>query len=231
MTERRVGGAGIRSALAAMPVPPAVYALGAAIAALAVLGAVDAAVVDLETFDLQNELVDGFNIPVLFSGGLLLAASVLAARLALAGEQTVGRVWLWALFALIFLEASIDEVATIHEELGESVDVDWVVLYLPLFALAGYLWLTVLRGLAGRPERLLWVGGAAAWVAAQGFELIAYGGTEEARPGTGVLGAFEELGEMTGTALFVWTLLLILQRRRSPSPSAVGSARPAASPD
>ncbi len=208
----------MRSPLAAIQVPTAVYVLGGCIAVLAVLGGVDAVVIDLKTFDLQNELSEGFNVPVLFSSGLLLATSVLAARLAVAGEQTAGRVWVWALLALVFLEAAIDEAATIHEQLGDSVDVDWLVLYLPVFALAGYLWLTVLRGLAGRPERPLWLGGAVAWVAAQALELIAYGGTDEARAGTGVFGALEELLEMTGTTLFVGALLLVAERVRSRSP-------------
>jgi hypothetical protein len=205
----------------AIPKPPrSIVLLVGCIGLLAVGGAYDALIADTQLVDLQAELAQGFTLPALFSGLLLFGVAWFSFRLARGrGDDGVPR-WVWGIFVLAFIEAGLDEMVGIHEALGNATGVDWMALYLPLFAIAGVLWLIVLRKLWGRPELLLWVGGAAAWVFAQMLEVYAYGGRpdDNPRPGAGATGAVEEILEMTGSLLLLWTVLALCRRS--------GEARP-----
>ena len=106
---------------------------------------------------------------------------------------------LGALFAFM----AIDEVVQIHERLEGATDANWQLVYLPVMAVAGGVWLLVLRRLTGGP-RLLFVAGAAAWVVAQLFEWVQRDGAVLTHRWT-ILP--EELLEMTGSALFALALL------------------------
>jgi hypothetical protein len=207
--------------------PRSIRFLVGCIVLLAFLGAYDALVSDTAALDLQAEPKDGLALPAMFSGALLFGVARFAFALARGGSARP-RVapWAWAAFSLLFVEAGVDETLTIHERLGEATGIDWLVLYSPLFLLAGFLWVTVARALAGRPERRLWLAGAGAWVLAQTLELYAYGGTETGRPGAGAFGAAEELLEMTGSFFLLWTLYEVWQRARV----ARGPATPARAP-
>jgi hypothetical protein len=204
--------------------PRSIRFLVGCVVLMTLFGAYDALVADTPALDLQAEPKDGLALPAMFSGALLLGVAWLSVELARRPDRAPAARWVWGLFSLLFLEAAVDETVTIHERLGESTGVDWLVLYSPLFAAAGILWVTVLRALEGSPERRLWLGGAGAWVLAQTLELYAYGGTEQGRPGAGAFSAAEELLEMTGSLLLLWTLLEVWQRVR---PAREPAARPA----
>ena len=213
------------------PKPPRlILLLAAGIGLLAVLGAYDAIVADTHAIDLQAELAQGFTLPPLFSGALLIGVSAFCVMLAIRGDSDVAPRWVWGLFSLLFLEAAADEGASIHEGLGTAAGIDWMVLYTPLFLIAGVLWLKVLRGLHARPERMIWLGAAAAWVFSQLLEVYAYGGVDDdaGRPGAGPLGALEELAEMAGSLLLLWTVLSLYRRlddtRTAAEPAAANGA-------
>jgi hypothetical protein len=211
--------------------PTAIAVLAACIVVLGTLGAYDALVADTHAIDLQGELDQGFTLPAPFSGALLLGVAAFCLLLAAGPDTGVAPRWAWGAFSLLFVEAGIDEAASIHESLGDAAGIDWMVLYTPLIAVAGVLWFIVLRGLRDRPERVLWLGAAGAWVFSQMLEAYAYGGTEDdaGRPGTGPLSAVEELMEMAGSLLLLWTVLSLYRwsrerERREPAERSARSA-------
>ena len=202
------------------PVPALVLGIVAGIVVIGILGAYDAVVTDVPQIDLQEELDDTFSIPTLYSGGVLLVLVWVTASVALDRYRNGRSPWVFVGLALIFLEASADEMVEIHERIGNALPGDWEILYIPVFVLAGLLWLAVYRELAGRPEQTLWLAAAVCFVGALVLEAYAQGGTgESGRPGSGVFGAFEELLEPLGTTLFIWTMLRI----RSSATSVRGS--------
>src|SRR3954468_3131568 len=163
-----------------MPKPPRLIVLLAlCIGVLGVLGAYDALVADTHAIDLQAELEGGFTLPAPFSGLLLFGVAGYAFLLAGGHGAEVAPRWVWAVFGVLFIEAGLDEMVSIHEKLGNATGIDWMALYMPLFLVAGVLWVKVLRGLAGRPEQRLWLAGAASWVMAQMLEVYAYGGVPD----------------------------------------------------
>ena len=208
------------AAIREFPVPALVLGIVAGIVVIGLLGAYDAVVTDVPQIDLQEELDDTFSIPTLYSGGLLLVLAGVTASVALDRHRDGRSPWVFVGLALIFLEASADELVEIHERIGNALPGDWEVLYIPVFVLAALLWLAVYRELAGRPEQTLWLAGAVAFVGALALEAYAQGGTgESGLAGSVVVGAFEELVEPLGTTLFIWTILRI----RSSAPSARGA--------
>jgi hypothetical protein len=105
-------------------------ALGAAIAALAVAGAVYAweSPSWLSRFDLDEERT----VPAFFTAFLLVACAAVALRLP---RALVSRPFAIAFAALLVL-ASLDELVEVHERLERRLDVDWQVLYIPVFVAA-----------------------------------------------------------------------------------------------
>lgn len=150
--------------------------------------------VRMPVFGLDNE----GSVPAVFSGLLLLGAA-LASREARA-VHAAALTGLGAVFAFM----AVDEVLAVHEHLESVVGEQWQVVYLPLMAVAGGLWLVVLRELRGRAQALF-VGGAAAWVVAQLIEHFQRDGAVLVHRWT-ILP--EELLEMTGSALFMFALLV-----------------------
>ena len=201
--------------------PPLVAALLAGIVVLGIFGALDALVVDLKPFDLQDELAQGLRFPVLFSGGLCLLAAGAALRM----SQGHGRL-IWLPLSLLFVAAGADELVTIHEHLGDQVSVDWEILYLPVFAILGVLWIAAFLQL-DTAARMLWVGGAGGWALALLLEAVAYGGTAEGRAGAGALGGAEELLEMIGTTLLAWAMLRSSTNERDSRGEAPAGIEPA----
>lgn len=195
-----------------LDVPPLIWVLGGCVAVLTGLGAYDALVTNVFAFNLQQEIRNGFNLPVLFSGITLLLASSLCVRLAV-GAGSGRRIWIG--FAALFAFMAIDEVLLILEDLQQLVGLKWQILYLPIVALAAVLWVTALRASLNVGERLLWIGGAAGWAIAQVFNTTAHltEGSEPLRPRPhetieqtsygGALRGVEEVLEIGGTVLFV----------------------------
>jgi hypothetical protein len=186
-------------------------AAAAAILVLGLLGGLDYLGAPLGPFDLDAELT----VPAAFSAALLLAASVLALRLA-ASEGRPRRTrsegprsrTLLALRALgaFFAFMALDEIAVLHEHMDDWFGIDnWVLGYLPLAALAGVAWLAVLVRL-DRGSRRLWAAGAAAWVLAAVLELPTQGGGRI--PLYGPMMVSEELLEMAGSVGLGLALLM-----------------------
>ena len=97
-------------------------ALGAAIAALAVAGAVYAweSTSWLSRFDLDEERT----VPAFFTAFLLIACAAVALRLP---RSLVS--WPFAIaFAALLVFASLDELAEVHEKLERRLEVDWLLL-------------------------------------------------------------------------------------------------------
>ena len=193
---------------------PVVLGLAAAIGFLAAMGSLYYATyaTALQPFDVNGEITNGFNVPVLFSGGLLFAAAWSARGVWQRGELPR---WAWLGIAGFFAFMGFDELATVHEHLESWTGVDWQLLYLPVVALGAIFWFKLLDPLSDpRLARLMWVGGVAAWLVAQvfeHFEFDSHGHAVAAGPGL-ILG--EEIGEMIGSSLFLLALLVFSQQRR-----------------
>ena len=189
---------------------PRAFAIGAAllIAGLAVPGALTVRRGGGGPFDLDAELT----VPALASAALLLCASAAAA--AAHATRRAGRRWHWAGLAALFLLMAIDEATGLHEALEQVSVVDWQTLYLPVIGCAAALWALAYVQLVAL-ERVLFAGGALAWVTAQVLEALEWTGpldAERAVDGYGILMGVEELLEMTGSALFALAVLLAVRR-------------------
>jgi len=120
------------------------------------------------------------NLPSWWAATLLLAVAAVAA--ALAGlERAVGRrSWHWAALSLGFVFLSIEEIAGIHERVGDRLDAagsgagaksDWVFLYLPILVAGAAVLVMVVRDLPAR--RALMVGaGLALFASVVAIELL-----------------------------------------------------------
>jgi hypothetical protein len=118
-----------------------------------------------------------WNAPALFSGCLILGASIAAFALADFSSETHTPTWLNRSFGLLLAYMTLDEVLSFHERLEAWTGVDWQLLYLPACALAAGVWLGLARCLRqfGSGYALL-VSGAFAWAIAQVFQLVQWGG-------------------------------------------------------
>src|SRR3954451_463917 len=148
-------------------------------------------------FELDGE----YTVPAAFSGALLFAAAYAAWRV---NKLDPDRSWIC--LAILFAFMGVDEVAGLHEALTEWTGIHWQILYIPIVAIAAVDWLAALKrarpiGLAGGL-----VLGAAAWVIAQLIELVSFGPGGMNSESTIAIFA-EELGEMTGSSLFLLGLL------------------------
>jgi hypothetical protein len=203
--------------------------VGAAIALFAAMGAAYYTSFPgiLKPFDLDGELSNYIYFPAIFSGGLLFCGAWAAL-----GEVQIGAspTWAWRGIAALFGFMGIDELVTIHEHLENLTGVDWQLLYVPIVAAGAIFWLAILRSMAPAPlAALMWIGGVAAWLAAQTVEHIevqkltfdSHGHPVGALP-TQIL--VEETGEMIGSALFLLAIVAYARRR-----AAAPSPRPAAS--
>lgn len=186
--------------------------LAASITVLAIMGALDAATGSLPAFDLDREInlhkgLSGMNYPALFSGALLFVAAAFALEVSTLSERLP-----WVPLGLFLAFMASDELMAIHETLERSVGVNWQILYLPIVAILGPFWLVALVKMRGlESERFLWLGGAAAWIAAQSLEFVFWN--------IGALSAFhggmtfmEEILEMSGSAMFLVALYLTSRR-------------------
>ena len=160
------------------------------------------------------------NIPTFYSAIAILLSSLLLALIAFEHKSQCAPYVAWLVMAIIFLFLSIDEIGSIHERLmgmmRKTLDARglfyfaWVIPYgvgLLLFVLA------YLRFLIRLPKNImiLFVVSGATYVAgAVGLEL--FGGLQAETHGWNnltysVLYTCEELLEMLGIAIFIYTLL------------------------
>jgi hypothetical protein len=186
-----------------------VVGLGAAIVLLAVLGAVMAwdPRPALRAFDLDEERT----VPAVFSALLLLACALVALCLPRANVRR----GIAIAFALLLAFAALDEFAEIHEQLERELGVDWQVLYAPFFAAAFGLWVFVLRGIRRSPGLPVMIASGACWALAQVLEKAQWS-DDGAAPGYAWMMVTEEILEMTGSALLLLALVVVVQAERLP---------------
>ncbi len=155
-------------------------------------------------FNLDGEM----NLPTAFSGLLLIAAS--AAGIAVATQsRTIGIPATRLLpVALLIGYMSLDEVWQVHERLETRTGLDWQALYLPIFAVAGLVGLSLLPHLrrAGT-SAALFLGGAGAWTIAQIIEVRQWDAHDHLRAPWSIVP--EETLEMTGSLLFLLAFLAL----------------------
>jgi hypothetical protein len=218
-----LGDQGVRIALA----------LAACIGALAILAAIHGIVTPIPPFDLRSEvdlgepLAEAIAIPAMFSGLLLFAAAAFAIA---AGEASERFPWLAIAVFLAFM--GVDEVAGIHERVGSFVmgadnGSNWEIPYIPVLLLGGFLWLSTLQRMwSFVSERALWLGGAFAWILAQGIEeVVNHRDASSSLLGSlhlqaltfsgnlfDVLDRVEEIVEMAGSSMFLLALYLAWRR-------------------
>jgi hypothetical protein len=202
-------------------------------AAIVVLGALAAA---FGIYHLQTSRVDpGSSTDFFDLDGedtlvtVLTGASLLAAALGalVAGYSVVGRARLvFHTLAGFFTFMALDEMLSFHEGIERTTEVDWQVLYLPIFlvgAVAGIGALLALRGL--RVAQLTFLAGGAAWFVAQVFEQIQWGADDEPIAHYNLLMVPEELLEYLGSALWFVAFVLVIRHVL-----AQGARTPAAVP-
>lgn len=171
-------------------------------------------------FDFNHEK----NIPTLYSSIALILVSVLLLLIAVKHKKNNTSYLPWAILSIIFLFLSIDETATIHDGLiyiaaKDSLNTSglffyaWVIPYgiaLIVFVIA---YLKFLTNLPRNIMVLFIISGSIFVTGAIGFELIE--GKVDELYGVdnllySILYTVEELLEMFGIALFIYTLLIYI---------------------
>jgi hypothetical protein len=145
-------------------------------------------------------------IPAFWSGGVLFVAALGALRIA-RDDAMPGSRWPWRGLAALFAFMGVDEISSIHERLARLTGLRWEVPYVPVFIGAAALALVTLRRLrAVRP--VLAAGFAlacAVWAGSQIFEIVQWQHGHKVAH-YNVLMVIEEVGEMTGSAIFALSL-------------------------
>ena len=189
-----------------------------------------AALMAWKMFDLSTEQ----NVPTWFSSSLLLLCGLLAAVVAVlrrvAGQRDA---WQWLALAAGFALLSMDETVAIHEHLqgpakralGHSASgllhFAWVIPGALIAAVLGLGLVAFVSHLDARVRRLFVAAAALYAGGALGLEML--GGAVLERYGDRVLyvltATAEETFELSGTVLFLYTLLTCLRLRRAPGGS------------
>lgn len=197
-------------------------------------------------FDFDEEQ----NIPTWFSSMLLLSIALVLAAIAASRRRTGDRYTRhWMGLSAIFFFLSLDEATSIHEllmyALGKGVDARgvlhfaWVLVYLPLAAVVGVVYLRFLaslpRGLAAR----MVVAGTLYVAGAGGVEMVggAYADVHgEENLGYALITTVEELLEMVALVFFLYVLLghardtgagRVVLSASAPEPEEVAAPHPA----
>jgi len=171
-------------------------------------------------FDLSKES----NIPSYYSAVLHLVAAFSLAFITLVNRKSDKPFSLaWVSLAAAFLFLSYDEIASVHEAVGEVVDssfqtsgyfyFSWVIPYAIGTALLGLLYVPFLLALPKKIRILFVVSGTVFVGAALGFEMFeavrveAYGRDDVIYA---ILYSIEEFLEMMGVSLFIYALQLYI---------------------
>ena len=217
-TAEEQGRKGALAAIAALAerLEPVKLAIGAGVAViiLGVMGSVSHSVDYMRVFDVNKEQ----NYASVFSGFALWAAALMAfCNGVFRYESRHSQRW-WLVLAGVFLYLGLDEMTALHEE-AQHVTGIWGQAWLAPVAILGVVaFFKVLKEIdTNRLATMLWIGGATFWVVSQGIDLL----LNEPMPWTMIP---EELGEMTGSLLFAFALLVALR------PLAAAEHRVAAEP-
>jgi hypothetical protein len=192
----------------------AALALSACLFVFAALGAVRyvTQAEPLSPFDLDGELT----VPAFFQGALLLAAGIAAWASASAGWTR----WSWTVvgFGLFLTYMGVDEVAVIHERLGDWTGLSETARELPIVLTGAVLAALTLWQLRPFPRAAaVFFAGGTAWFAGQLLEKVELSGRLDSIYGT--LMVAEETLEPVGSALFLAAFVLAVRahyaRRRT----------------
>ncbi|MGH1487307.1 MAG: hypothetical protein ACRBCI_13925 [Cellvibrionaceae bacterium] len=173
----------------------------------------------IKLFDFDTES----NIPTYYSIFALLFSSALLVYIAWVHRLQQQSYLYWAFLALIFLFLAIDERLALHERLILPVEAAigtsgifyfaWVVPYIVGLSVFVILYLKFLMRLPKKIMVLFVLSGFVFVVGAIGFEMIGGNHAETFGKKTltySVLYTFEELLEMLGIVMFIYTLLLYM---------------------
>ncbi len=177
-------------------------------------------------FDLDSEM----NVPTFYSSLTLVFASVLLATIAFCHKKAKSSYWPWAGLAIIFLFLSLDEFCSIHERfeapvlrllktsglftLAKIFFYAWVIPYGIVLIAFSMVYAKFLVNLP-RKTMLLFIASAAIYVSGTiGMEIL--GGIQDRLYGQAnlaymLLSTVEEMLEMLGIALFIYTLLAYIR--------------------
>lgn len=149
------------------------------------------------------------NIPVFASSAALIFSGYcwLVAARALERRQIAARV-----FGLLLIYMGFDELLGLHERFESMAGKGWQVLFLPVMAFAGVLWILVLVYLWRRHLRRAAVSlacGASLWVIAQAFERLQWANREKAAEYVPMM-IVEELCELAGSCFFGYAATLTI---------------------
>jgi hypothetical protein len=193
-----------------LPVGPGIVAvtLGTVIAVLTVAGAVYAweSPSWLSRFDLDEERT----VPAFFTSLLLIACAAVALRL----PRSVVSRGVAIAFAGLLVLASLDELAEVHEKLERRLDVDWQLLYIPVFVAAVAVLALFMVALRRNGLGLgLVLASAVCWAGSQLLEALQWEDDGPARGYTSLI-VTEETLEMAGSALLLLALLAVSRAGR-----------------
>lgn len=178
------------------------------------LPAVSLRIINIFNFDGER------NIPTLYSSLTLILSSALLTRIALEHRRNHDSNFLWFMLAAIFAFLAIDETVSLHELLTEYIRETfnlsgllyyaWVVPYMAGLGVFILIYLKFLMKLPTRTRFLFVLSGSIFVTGAIVLEMFA--GVQYASHGkltllSRALYTLEELGEMSGIALFIYALL------------------------
>jgi hypothetical protein len=170
-------------------------------------------------------------IPAFWSGGVLWLAA-LAALLIARDDAMPGPRWPWWGLAALFAFMGVDEISSIHERVARLTGLRWEIPYIPIMLGAAVLGVAVLLRLY-RERPALAIGfalGGATWAGSQVFEVIQWHDGEKVAA-YNVLMVIEEIGEMTGSAIFALALFgWVWRAQPAGAPAAVRSGERARDP-
>ena len=177
-------------------------------------------------FDFDAEM----NFPTFYSSITLVFTSVLLTVIAYCQKQTGGKFKAWVGLVLIFLFLAIDEFGSLHErleapfyrlmrtygflEMSKIFFYAWVIPVGAVVCALGIIYLPFLFKLPRKTMIMFMISGGIYVGGAMGLEIL--GGIQERLHGTEnltylLLAMIEEIMEMTGIALFIYTLLSYIE--------------------
>jgi hypothetical protein len=171
-------------------------------------------------------LANETNLPTMFQTALMLASSALLAIIWRARRAAGNPHRLWLILAILFALLAIDEFMSHHEGLTVPVRAmlsgpsgllyyAWVVPYALAALLLAAAYAPLIWRLGGRIRNLVILAGGTYLTGALGFELLGglyLGGGRDRDLIYFLLVAYEETLEAVGLILFVYALLLLIQR-------------------
>lgn len=200
-----LGREGDLSALASFVhrLDPLRLAVGAAavVVFLGVMGSVSHGWHYMRVFDVNKEQ----NYASMFSGLVLWAAALMAICNGVFRAANWRGRRTWVALGFVFLYLGLDEMTALHEEFQHVTGIWGQTFLLPVVAIGVVAWYGALMDMrTNQLAVVVWIAGASFWAVSQAIDLKLNG----PMPWTTIP---EELGEMTGSLLFAFSLLLALR--------------------